>query len=470
MSTDSQPLDTPQRPDTASSPDMPRSASSFALSFTALLLGLIALALAQHLWPNDPERILLCGGGAIAVVIALVDLVFLGANRRASSGLAPHAMRPANLGEAAVRFLGLLLTLATIGLVYWLLPEYHGTFYQPFWHLLQTLSWPVLCLAPLYFLWTGTRSMKQRDPYLQLGRLLLGRGWDQLDREALRSHWLAWTVKAFFLPLMVVYAEDRITTTGTALQTLSWNTWSVYHFFFELSFLIDLLYCVLGYLLTLRVLDTQVRSTEPTVLGWVAALACYQPFYSVTGNFYLKYDEFTIGWDAWLSGLPVFHALWAAGIIVLTLIYSLSTVAFGLRFSNLTHRGIITSGPYRFTKHPAYLSKNLSWWLTSVPFISHIGGIDAVRHCVLLVFLNLLYFLRARTEERHLSQDPAYLTYSKWIDEHGMFSRVKFWPRERGLRGARHDRAGNQELTLNERATKLGRRTATRSAGSHAGS
>lgn len=454
MSTDSQPPDTPPRLDASISLDIPRSASSFALSFIALLVGLIALALAQHLWPSDPERTLLCGGGAIAVTIAFVELVFFKTSRRASSALAAHELRPANLGEAAVRFLGLLFTLATIGLVYWLFPEYHGTFYQPYWHLLQTLAWPMLCLAPLYFLWTGTRLVKQRDAYLQLGQLLLGRGWDRLDRETLRSHWLAWTVKAFFLPLMVVYAEDRITTTGNALQTFSWNTWSVYQFFFELSFLIDLLYCVLGYLLTLRVLDTQVRSTEPTVLGWVAALVCYQPFYSVTGNFYLKYDEFTIGWHAWLSGFPVVHALWAAGIIVLTLIYSLSTVAFGLRFSNLTHRGIITSGPYRFTKHPAYLSKNLSWWLISVPFISHIGWLDAVRHSVLLVFLNLVYFLRARTEEQHLSQDPAYLAYSRWIDEHGMFSRVKFWPRERGLRGARHDRAGNQALTLNERATK----------------
>jgi protein-S-isoprenylcysteine O-methyltransferase Ste14 len=465
MSTDSQPPDTPQRLDASGSLNIPRSATGFALSFIAMLAGLIAAGLAQHLWPNDPENALLCGGGAIAAVIALVDLVFLKSSGRASSGLAAHALRPVNLAEAGLRFLGLLLTLATIGLVYWLFPEYHGTFYQPYWHLLQVLALPMLCLAPLYFLWTGTRLMKERDPYLQLGRLLLGRGWDRLDREALRAHWLAWTVKAFFLPLMVVYAEQRINSTGGALRALSWDTWSVYQFFYELSFLIDLLYCVLGYLLTLRILDTQVRSTEPTVFGWVVALVCYQPFYSVIGNFYLKYDEFTIGWQAWLSGFPAVQAAWAVGIVVLTMIYALSTVAFGLRFSNLTHRGIITSGPYRFTKHPAYLSKNLSWWLISVPFISHIGLLDAVRHCVLLAFLNLIYFLRARTEERHLSRDPAYLAYSRWMDEHGMFSKLKFWPRERGSPGALHDRVGNQELTLNERATKLERRAAARSAG-----
>src|SRR5208282_5890272 len=115
-----------------------------------------------------------------------------------------------------------------------------------------------------------------------------------------------------------------------------------------------------------RLLDTHIRSVEPTVAGWLVALICYQPFYSVIGRFYLQYEDNTY-WDNW--PWPALQAVWGAAIIALASIYALSTVAFGLRFSNLTHRGIITSGPYRFTKHPAYLSKNLSWWLISVPFV-----------------------------------------------------------------------------------------------------
>ena len=42
----------------------------------------------------------------------------------------------------------------------------------------------------------------------------------------------------------------------------------------------------------------------------------------------------------------------------------------GPRFSNLTHRGILTHGPYAWSKHPAYLSKNLFWWLSSLPFLA----------------------------------------------------------------------------------------------------
>ena len=32
-----------------------------------------------------------------------------------------------------------------------------------------------------------------------------------------------------------------------------------------------------------------------------------------------------------------------------------------------------------------------------------------------------VFYLRAKTEERHLSLDPVYVQYAQWIDEHGMF-------------------------------------------------
>ncbi len=35
--------------------------------------------------------------------------------------------------------------------------------------------------------------------------------------------------------------------------------------------------------------------------------------------------------------------------------------------------------------------------------------------------LNAIYYLRAKTEERHLSLDPVYVQYARWIDAHGIF-------------------------------------------------
>ena len=95
---------------------------------------------------------------------------------------------------------------------------------------------------------------------------------------------------------------------------------------------------------------------------------------------------------------------------------SKAAVSFSLRFSNLTHRGVLTGGPYQLTKHPAYVSKNLAWWLVAVPFIPEVwsvGGLwDALRCCLALLGVNFVYLMRARTEERHLSRDPAYVAYA----------------------------------------------------------
>ncbi len=101
--------------------------------------------------------------------------------------------------------------------------------------------------------------------------------------------------------------------------------------------------------------------------------------------------------------------------------YALSAVVFGCRFSNLTHRGVLTNGPFRLTKHPAYVSKNISWWLISVPFVSNEGPVEAITMCVLLLGVNAIYFARAKTEERHLSWDPDYVAYALWIEENGIF-------------------------------------------------
>ena len=113
-----------------------------------------------------------------------------------------------------------------------------------------------------------------------------------------------------------------------------------------------------------------------------------------------------------------------AAIVALAAVYAWATVVFGLRFSNLTHRGIITTGPYRFVRHPAYLSKNLLWWMTYLPFLSAEGGSAAVQNCILLLAVNAIYYARAKTEERHLLADPAYQAYCAWTAEHGLVARL----------------------------------------------
>jgi len=243
-------------------------------------------------------------------------------------------------------------------------------------------------------------------------------------RQVVRQHALGWTIKAFFLPLMTVYLYRNLNwfsanPASEALQQFS----TAVHWWISLGFYLDVAFATVGYALTLRIFDSHIRSSNPLLLGWGVAIMCYQPFWSLFERHYLGFGNLP-NWDGWLGGSPALFTLWGSALIILILLYSWSTVAFGLRFSNLTHRGIITGGPYRFTKHPAYVTKNLYWWLLVVPFIAHDGWDVALKSCVMLLLVNTVYYLRARTEEKHLSEDPVYVAYAMWINEHGLFSRL----------------------------------------------
>src|SRR3546814_7283610 len=101
-----------------------------------------------------------------------------------------------------------------------------------------------------------------------------------------------------------------------------------------------------------------------------------------------------------------------------------ATVAFGLRFSNLTHRGILTHGPYALSRHPAYLAKNLFWWCATLPFLTTGSLVDAARNTLILAAVSGVYYWRAKTEEKHLKADPDYVAYWEWMERNGPVPRL----------------------------------------------
>jgi protein-S-isoprenylcysteine O-methyltransferase Ste14 len=230
-----------------------------------------------------------------------------------------------------------------------------------------------------------------------------------------------WIIKGFFLPLMFSFfcqsLQDLLARDLSALQNFA----EVYAFLYVFAFFFDLSIATIGYATTFRPLDTHMRSTEPTALGWVVCIICYAPIWSFITRNYLNYEN-DWEWGAWLWEHPLFYGIWGVMILLCLSVYVYATAQFGCRFSNLTHRGIITSGPYRWTKHPSYIFKNLSWWLVAIPFIPGDGNLEtAIRNCLLLGCVSGIYFLRARTEERHLSRDPDYVAYALWVEQHGIF-------------------------------------------------
>lgn len=395
-----------------------------AVGLAAFLLG-IFIVRADRPFGDNVVNSALFVIALTAGAIFLVDLIWQKVHLRPSTGLDFSHDDP-SWHRTLTKFAGLLASMGFIAFLYWLLPEYHGTYYAHYYDMLRTVLPPWLLLALPYFYLIDRRMPKPQDGYWQMGQLLTF-AWATVDRRILGQHLLGWLIKGFFLPLMFTYlCKDlgRFIAYDFA-QLTAFKFW--FDFLHDFFYFIDVGLVSMGYLMSLRITDTHFRSAEPSMLGWAVALACYEPFWSLIGRQYLAYET-DIKWGSWLWNTPVLYGIWGALILALTAIYVWATVIFGARFSNLTHRGIITNGPYRWTKHPAYVAKNLSWWMISVPFMAQGAPDEVLRHCLLLLGLNGIYALRAKTEEWHLSRDTDYVAYALWLETHGMFRWIRHLP------------------------------------------
>jgi len=353
----------------------------------------------------------------LAGSIFAVDLVWEKVHKRPATGLDFAQWRPSPL-RAFVKFVGLIGSVGFVAALYALFPEYSGDFYARYFDAAKVALPVGLALSIPYIYWIDGFMVSPEDGLWHAGMAALLR-FKRINPAELRQHLLGWLVKGYFLPLMFIYMcrdfDDLFVRGIPPLNSFK----AVYDYSFDSLYFVDVCFAAAGYIFSLRLTDTHLRSAESTALGWLAALICYEPFWSLIGAQYLAYESGR-PWGEWLNDDPALFDFWGILILSLVAVYVWATVMFGCRFSNLTNRGIITNGPYRFTKHPAYIAKNLSWWLISVPFLGD-DGWQALRRTALLLLLNGVYALRAWTEERHLSQDPTYVAYVRWMESNGLF-------------------------------------------------
>ena len=356
----------------------------------------------------------LFSGTPMVLYSLLVDKVHL----RPSTGIDWKRARPVGeiLDVSITKLAGLWATWAVIAAVYCIARYYWRGQYLFSMEVLGTFAAPLFVLSIPYVVWLDRVLINPRDGAWHFGALLIGR--EHFDLAEIKHHWRAWIVKGFFCAFMIsilpfgfrgIVTLDLAAIAGNPAQIATWLT--------ELLFVIDVQIAMVGYLMTMKPLDAQIRTANPYLGGWVAALICYPPFILMGDGGPLNYHPNTGDWTMWLGDWPVLMWVWGALLVFLTAIYSWATVAFGLRFSNLTYRGVLTGGPYAFTRHPAYVSKNLFWWCATMPFIATSGSlVDAVRNTALLALVSLVYYWRAKTEEKHLlAEDPKYGAYSAWM-------------------------------------------------------
>ena len=361
---------------------------------------------------------------ACAIPMVLWSVFVDKVHRNPSTGIDWALRRPwrETLDISLTKLAGLWATWGLIALTYATMRYYWFGNYAFSMDLLERVApWLLLVSVP-YMLWLDRRMTEPRDGCWQFGRWLIAPG-QPIDDRAI--HLRAWAVKGFFTAFMLSIVPGNFADLATVpMEEILANPFTMGKWAILLLYLIDVHVATVGYILTLKPLDSHIRTANPYGMAWVAALICYPPFILMSGG-PLDYEVNGGSWGYWLEGHDMWLAVWAIALVTLTAIYSWATMAFGIRFSNLTHRGVITHGPYAFTRHPAYVSKNLSWWIGSMPFLAASGGwVEAARNVVLLGLVSGVYYWRAKTEEKHLLADPAYVAYWNWAQDNAFVPRL----------------------------------------------
>ncbi|HLC80730.1 MAG TPA: methyltransferase [Candidatus Nanoarchaeia archaeon] len=268
---------------------------------------------------------------------------------------------------------------------------------------LQTLTYfylAYLLFSPFYYFLLASDT--ESKPYIFLRWLKnsfhsCSLAWQKEERTA----FLFLLVKLFFLPAMINFLFNNFNSVLPRIEMLPQFYW--YPFFLTLLFAIDTLIFSVGYAFEFSSWKNKVKSVDPTLLGWLAAILCYPPFNWWLGR-YIPWgaNDYVFFWS------PVLTSIFQIFLLFLLVVFVSATISLGLKSSNLTNRGIVTRFPYSIIRHPAYTSKTLIWWLTLLPVVTWPFALG-------MLFWTAIYYLRAVTEERHLGQDPEYKTYCQKV-------------------------------------------------------
>ncbi len=370
-------------------------------------------------------------------VMATVELAFFKVHRRNFDFSSARKLDWAARARIFHRMVGIVICLALLFPPFLLSEMWFGSFTVYYY-----LAVPVvLIICPLYFVMVEMhcKTKMLEDELILLSRTifgLLGRAL-RIKKEPLhfsieeKAHLVNLVrtlgIKGFFIPFMVIsyvtfwgYWELHTGLLMGQHLPVSIGTPEFGHVakltfeaLFDFSVLVDVSLALLGYLTSCRILDTQFVSAEPTLVGWAVALICYPPFNELFGNTGVKIAQFDLPESAYTTN-PYFALILSFLMILSIAIYTWATVVFGLRFANLTNRGILCSGPYRWIRHPAYLGKNLGWWLIFIP-LACAAPQNMLVGFFFLVLYTVIYVLRALTEERHLMRERHYQEYCEKV-------------------------------------------------------
>lgn len=409
----------------------PRSAVSTGVGMAGLA-GMAAWTLFATLYGLDGPYSAMVNVLACAIPMVLWSLLVDKVHLSPTTGIDWASKRTLKdtLDISVTKLTGLWLTWGGIAIIYatfrfWWTGRY-ANFAWSIWCI--EMAAPALFLLSIpYVLWLDRKLVQPKDGAWHLGAWLMGLK-EPIDHKAIQNHLRSWAVKGFFLAFMLSIVPPNFGDfVGWNFARMFESPAVIANYCISFMFVIDVAFATAGYILTMRPLDSHIRTATPYAAGWTAALICYPPFVLMNEGGVLDYHPGSADWTWWFAGHPWILGGLGAVLVVLTGIYAWATIAFGIRFSNLTHRGILTHGPYAWSRHPAYLAKNTFWWLSGLPFLATTTWLEGIRNAAIMAVVSGIYYWRARTEELHLSSDPAYQEYSAWMARNAPVPRFFGW-------------------------------------------
>lgn len=291
-----------------------------------------------------------------------------------------------------------------------LVNHFSGPNYSYFFsHFVDAYWCGVVLLSPL-FLWRVDQNRRALDDkyFCAAGRmlpfLLSTEIRKRLNRQLAKVGLRLLGVKLFFLPYLASWSINNVYHQWNLGQSFSLTFSQINAFMMALFILTDtMVYCV-GYSFESKRYGSEVRSVDPTILGWVVCLWCYPPFNLAS---FVPFDKGPLGWSGLLPRTPAGDVVAATLVTIGWGIFAWASLSLGFRGSNLTDRGIVARGPYAFVRHPAYAAK-LGVWLVEWLYF------ERYRLGLMAAFL-VVYWLRAWTEERHLGRTPEYAAYKRRV-------------------------------------------------------
>lgn len=339
--------------------------------------------------------------------------------------------------RTVTKYVGVLVGILFIFFLVWLFPAYDNVIQMSRFND-ATFPFLVFIIPVSFFVIWATELIlgEKRDGTYQFGLLARGKV-HEIDWTIFFDGVREWLLRCFFL-LINFYASvfylSNLRTYG--LPDVNGN-------FVDFITRLDLaifgmivLAILPGYIFASRLIGTDLKKVDRTWFGWAINLSCYPPLNAAVFAGWVRYmpplEVRTIynGVPAWAYNTlpdPILLYLVAGVIIFLALMHLWGEAILGIRAANMSSRGIITTGPFRFTRHPIYVSKCFQWAFLYLPVLSAVGFLNSLQSGILFLLVCAIYAGRALGEEKLLATDETYVRYAHYMDDKSVFAFVGRW-------------------------------------------